>query len=84
MCFSVVQRLEQATDKPEMEAAIWAADRFCAVSHRFLMVMCSKIEVMIASSSLPPDVRTPLVRILRHMHVDIALTKKVRYKFKTL
>ncbi|CAO3676051.1 unnamed protein product [Umbelopsis vinacea] len=72
----VVQRLEQATDKPEMEAAIWAADRFCAVSHRFLMVMCSKIEVMIASSSLPPDVRTPLFRILRHMHVDIALTKK--------
>ncbi|KAH8555861.1 hypothetical protein BGW37DRAFT_418433 [Umbelopsis sp. PMI_123] len=73
----VIQRLELAEDRPELEAAVWAADRFCGVSHRFLIVICSKIEAMITSPSISPDIRTQLIRILRHMHVDFTMLKKV-------
>ncbi|CAO3683510.1 unnamed protein product [Umbelopsis ramanniana] len=72
----VMQRLELAEDRPELEAAIWAADRFCGVSHRFLTVICSKLEAMIMSPSISPDVRTQLIRILRHMFVDFTMLKK--------
>jgi hypothetical protein len=72
-----MQRLELAEDRPELEAAIWAADKFCGVSHRFLTVICSKLEAMIMSPSISPDVRTQLIRILRHMFVDFTMLKKV-------
>ncbi|KAI8583430.1 hypothetical protein K450DRAFT_223637 [Umbelopsis ramanniana AG] len=72
----VMQRLELAEDRPELEAAIWAADKFCGVSHRFLAVICSKLEAMIMSPSISPDVRTQLIRILRHMYVDFTMLKK--------
>ncbi|KAG2174060.1 hypothetical protein INT44_000174, partial [Umbelopsis vinacea] len=71
-----MQRLELAEDRPELEAAIWAADKFCGVSHRFLAVICSKLEAMIMSPSISPDVRTQLIRILRHMYVDFTMLKK--------
>lgn len=74
----MIQRLELAEDKPEIEATMWAADRFCAVSHRFLIVICSKIEALIKIPQVAPEAKTSLIQMLRHMHIDIALTKKVR------
>lgn len=41
---SILQRLESATDRPELEAAIWAADRICAVSLRFAPFILPRIE----------------------------------------
>ena len=44
MLRSVLQRLEEATDRAEAEAAIWAADRFCAQSTQFSPTVFPTIE----------------------------------------
>jgi integrator complex subunit 7 len=41
--YSIIQRLELATDRIELEAAIWAGDQICARSNRFPSVIFSKI-----------------------------------------
>jgi hypothetical protein len=41
---SIIQRLELATDRIELEAAIWAGDQICARSSRFPSVIFSKIS----------------------------------------
>lgn len=40
---SIIQRLELATDRIELEAAIWAGDQICARSNRFPSVIFSKV-----------------------------------------
>lgn len=75
--FGIVQRLQQASEKSEIEAAIWAADRFCAESHRFMTVICSETATMINRDTIQSDIKKQLVCILRHMHGDFSLSKKV-------
>ncbi|KAJ2960550.1 hypothetical protein NQZ79_g4156 [Umbelopsis isabellina] len=74
----IVQRLQQASEKSEIEAAIWAADRFCAESHRFMTVICSETATMINRDTIQSDIKKQLVCILRHMHGDISLSKKAK------
>jgi len=40
---SIIQRLELATDRNELEAAIWAGDQICARSNIFPSVIFSKV-----------------------------------------
>lgn len=51
MYISIIQRLELATDRIELEAAIWAGDQICARSNRFPSVIFSKVADKIESKS---------------------------------
>ncbi|KAI9318475.1 hypothetical protein BX666DRAFT_1928362 [Dichotomocladium elegans] len=76
--YAVLQRLESATDRTEMESAIWAADRICARSIRFAPVIFPRIEDKLNDVTLPCDTKLRLVQLFRHMHKDIDLTRMAK------
>lgn len=47
----IIQRLELATDRIELEAAIWAGDQICARSNRFPSVIFSKVADKLESKN---------------------------------
>lgn len=49
---SIIQRLELATDRIELEAAIWAGDQICARSARFSSVIFPKVADKLESMLL--------------------------------
>ncbi|KAI8887768.1 hypothetical protein K501DRAFT_241903 [Backusella circina FSU 941] len=76
--YGIIQRLELATDRIELEAAIWAGDQICARSSRFPSVIFSKITDKLEHSDTPFDVKLRLVKIFRHMHQDIAMAREAK------
>ncbi|KAI7870111.1 hypothetical protein BDF14DRAFT_1721510 [Spinellus fusiger] len=76
--FGLLQRLEQATDRIEVEAVIWAVDRICARSERFPAVVYSKLTNELQDPSTSPLIKLKLVRIFRHMHRNIGMARQAK------
>ncbi|KAF1806233.1 hypothetical protein FB192DRAFT_1272270 [Mucor lusitanicus] len=79
--FAIIQRLELATDRNELEAAIWAGDQICARSNRFPSVIFSKVVDKLQGSGdkqTPFDIKLRLVKIFRHMHQDIGMARQAK------
>ncbi|CEP14279.1 hypothetical protein [Parasitella parasitica] len=90
----IIQRLELATDRIELEAAIWAGDQICARSNRFPSVIFSKVvdklqgrRLLLCLAKLykreldkqtPFDIKLRLVKIFRHMHQDIGMARQAK------
>ncbi|CAO3608752.1 unnamed protein product [Cunninghamella echinulata] len=74
----LLQCLQKATNQFEIEAAIWASDRFCSYSTTFLSVMFTRIYVKLNDPSVSNDIQLRLIRILRHMHSDIAMARQAK------
>ncbi|CDS03704.1 hypothetical protein LRAMOSA01105 [Lichtheimia ramosa] len=75
---AILQRLESATDRPELEAAIWAADRICAVSLRFAPFILPRIEAKLDDTTVSLHTKLRLVKLYRHMHQDMSMTRRAR------
>ncbi|BFZ07532.1 hypothetical protein BsWGS_10571 [Bradybaena similaris] len=60
----------------EVEAAIFAAEKFCEKSKTFAANVCSKIGVMIAGLATPSEMKLKLITILQHMHHDTETATK--------
>ncbi|CAG8816621.1 14511_t:CDS:2, partial [Racocetra persica] len=73
----ILQRLD-STFPIEANAAIFAADKLCAKSEKFSVILCDQLETKFQSSDLPMAFRIKLIRILRHMHWEISLSHKSR------
>ncbi|CAO3700367.1 unnamed protein product [Rhizopus stolonifer] len=76
--FGIIQRFELATDRLELQAAIWASDQICARSNRFPAVIFSKIDNKLRDPSTLLDIKLQLVKIFRHMHEDIGMTREAQ------
>ncbi|KAK4520619.1 uncharacterized protein ATC70_006497 [Mucor velutinosus] len=76
--FAIIQRLELATDRIELEAAIWAGDQICARSNRFPSVIFSKVVDKLQDKQTPFDIKLRLVKIFRHMHQDIGMARQAK------
>ncbi|KAL9539844.1 hypothetical protein MBANPS3_010034 [Mucor bainieri] len=76
--FAIIQRLELATDRNELEAAIWAGDQICARSNRFPSVIFSKVVDKLQDKQTPFDIKLRLVKIFRHMHQDIGMARQAK------
>ncbi|KAG1045964.1 hypothetical protein G6F49_010043 [Rhizopus delemar] len=79
--FGIVQRFELATDRLELQAAIWASDQICARSNRFPAVIFSKIDKKLRGHYYPStslDIKLQVVKIFRHMHEDIGMTREAQ------
>ncbi|KAG2219409.1 hypothetical protein INT45_010600, partial [Circinella minor] len=75
---AVLQRLEEATDRTEAEAAIWAADRFCAQSVQFSPTVFPTIEAKLRDSQTDVNIKLRLVQLFRHMHYNIAVARQAK------
>ncbi|KAI8359870.1 hypothetical protein EDC96DRAFT_445408 [Choanephora cucurbitarum] len=79
--FGIMQRLELATDRIELEAAIWAGDQICARSNRFPSVMFAKIVDQLESkvkNYTPFEIKLRLIKIFRHMHQDMGMARQAK------
>lgn len=74
--FGIIQRLELATDRIELEAAIWAGDQICARSARFSSVIFPKVADKLEKMDTPLDIKLRAVKIFRHMHTDIGMARQ--------
>ncbi|KAI9255143.1 hypothetical protein BDA99DRAFT_517994 [Phascolomyces articulosus] len=75
---AVLQRLEEATDRAEAEAAIWAADRFCAQSIQFSPTVFPTIEAKLKDPHIDVNIKLRLVQLFRHMHHNIAVARQAK------
>ncbi|KAL1464671.1 hypothetical protein WDU94_004298 [Cyamophila willieti] len=62
----------------EVEAAIYAAIQFAAVSKTFAVSMCNKMSTMIQGLSTPVNMKLQLIPVLQHMHHDTTTAAMVR------
>ncbi|KAI5713421.1 hypothetical protein M8J75_016311 [Diaphorina citri] len=62
----------------EVEAAIYAAVQFAAVSKTFAVSMCNKMSTMIQGLSTPVNMKLQLIPVLQHMHHDTTTAAMVR------
>ncbi|EPB89187.1 hypothetical protein HMPREF1544_03927 [Mucor circinelloides 1006PhL] len=76
--FAIIQRLELATDRNELEAAIWAGDQICARSNIFPSVIFSKVVDKLQDKQTPFEIKLRLVKIFRHMHQDIGMARQAK------
>ncbi|KAH9499613.1 Integrator complex subunit 7 [Bulinus truncatus] len=60
----------------EVEAAIFAAEKFSEKSKTFAANVCSKIGVMIGGLATPTEMKLRLISILQHMHHDTETASK--------
>ncbi|ESP02279.1 hypothetical protein LOTGIDRAFT_91873, partial [Lottia gigantea] len=65
-------------DTVEVEAAIFAANHFSAVSKVFAAGICNKLAEMISGLATPVDMKLQLILIFQHMHHDITTAAKVK------
>ncbi|XP_070576855.1 integrator complex subunit 7-like [Ptychodera flava] len=65
-------------DAVELEAAIFAANRFAAESKDFAVGICNKIADMMQGLATPVEVKLKLIHIFEHMHHDAESAVKVR------
>ncbi|KAI8384306.1 uncharacterized protein BYT42DRAFT_492775 [Radiomyces spectabilis] len=75
---AILQRLEAATGRIEIEAAIWASDNFCASSLRFPSVIFPKLSAKVQDPTISLDVKLRYIKIFRHMHRDIAMARQAK------
>ncbi|CAG8612993.1 37913_t:CDS:2 [Gigaspora margarita] len=73
----ILQRLD-STFPIEANAAIFAADKLCAKTEKFAVILCDQLETKFQSNDLSMTFRIKLIRILRHMHWEISLAHKSR------
>ncbi|XP_077996491.1 integrator complex subunit 7-like [Glandiceps talaboti] len=66
-------------DAEELEAAIFAANRFSAESRDFAVGICNKIADMIQGLATPVEIKLKLIPIFEHMHHDAESAVKVRH-----
>ncbi|XP_071963479.1 integrator complex subunit 7-like [Antedon mediterranea] len=66
-------------DKVELEAAIFAANRFAEQSKVFAVGICNKLSEMIEGLATPVEMKLKLIEIFEHMHHDGASAFKVRH-----
>ncbi|XP_025105728.1 integrator complex subunit 7-like [Pomacea canaliculata] len=57
-------------DAVEVEASIFAADKFSEKSKTFARTICSKMVAMLSGLATPVDLKVKLIPSLRHMHHD--------------
>ncbi|KAL5009066.1 hypothetical protein ScPMuIL_014647 [Solemya velum] len=74
---SIVTSLD-SRDAIEVEAAIYAAERFSAKSRIFAANICGKIAQMIEGLATPVDLKLKLIPVLQHMHHDAETAAKAR------
>ncbi|XP_023336904.1 integrator complex subunit 7 [Eurytemora carolleeae] len=65
-------------DSVEVEAAIFAAERFSARSRTFSVDMCPKLLEMIQGYATPLPVKLKIIPVLEHMHHDANTATLVR------
>ncbi|KAI8141320.1 hypothetical protein BJV82DRAFT_620118, partial [Fennellomyces sp. T-0311] len=75
---AILQRLEEASDRTEAEAVIWAADRFCAQSDKFSPTVFPTIEAKLKDPQLNVNIKLHLVQLFRHMHHNIAVARQAK------
>lgn len=73
---SIISGLD-SHDEVEYIAAIYAANRFAAVSKSFAVSIYDKLAEMIENLETPVDMKVKLIAIFQHMHHDPATTLKV-------
>ncbi|KAL8606531.1 hypothetical protein ACOMHN_015571 [Nucella lapillus] len=66
---SIIRALD-SHDAVEVEAAIFAADKFSEKSKSFSMTICSKMITMLSGLATPVEMKLKLIPSLRHMHHD--------------
>ncbi|KAK3093052.1 hypothetical protein FSP39_010547 [Pinctada imbricata] len=74
---SIVNGLD-SHDALEVDAAVYAAGRFSAMSKTFAANICDKIATMIGEIATPVDLKLRLIPILQHMHHDSSTAAKAR------
>ncbi|XP_048259682.1 integrator complex subunit 7-like [Haliotis rufescens] len=74
---SIKQSLD-SHDMVEVEAAMFAADRFAKESKTFAASICGKIADMICSIATPVNMKLKLIPIMQHMHHDVTTAAKTR------
>ncbi|CAE1237033.1 INTS7 [Acanthosepion pharaonis] len=74
---SIVVSLD-SHDAIEVDAAVYAAERFAARSKTFSASICDRIAEMIERVESPVDLKLKLIPILQHMHHDAATATKAR------
>ncbi|GFS17810.1 integrator complex subunit 7 [Elysia marginata] len=72
---SIIQSMD-STDSMEVEAAIFAAEKFSEKSKMFASSVCHKIGTMINGLATPAEMKLKLIPILQHMHHDSDSAKK--------
>lgn len=65
-------------DGVELEAAIFATEKFASYSKTFASNLCSKISQMIEGLATPVDMKLRLIPIFQHMHHDAQTAATVR------
>ncbi|XP_052770022.1 integrator complex subunit 7-like [Mya arenaria] len=74
---SIVVSLD-SHDAVEVQAAIFAAQKFSEQSSVFAGNICDRISEMIHSVATPVDLKLSLIPILQYMHHDVAMATKAR------
>ncbi|ORY94803.1 hypothetical protein BCR43DRAFT_333980 [Syncephalastrum racemosum] len=75
---AVLERLADATERVEMEAAIWATDRLCACSTQFPSIVFPQIISKLNDPSISFDSKLRLVKVFQHMHRDMRMADKAK------
>ncbi|XP_052270940.1 integrator complex subunit 7-like [Dreissena polymorpha] len=65
-------------DAVEVQAAIYAAQKFSEQSRVFAANICDKISEMIHSVATPVDLKLSLIPVLQFMHHDVSMATKAR------
>ncbi|KAI8074373.1 hypothetical protein BC940DRAFT_231167 [Gongronella butleri] len=79
--------IQKATDRFEMEAAIWASDEICSQAASFLPVIFGRITALLtrslslssSSDALSLKLECQLIHMLRHMHGNLAIAAQAKY-----
>ncbi|WAR19025.1 INT7-like protein [Mya arenaria] len=74
---SIVVSLD-SHDAVEVQAAIFAAQKFSEQSSVFAGNICDRISEMIHSVATPVDLKLSLIPILQYMHHDVAMATKIK------
>ncbi|KAB7500558.1 Integrator complex subunit 7 [Armadillidium nasatum] len=74
----LIREALDAKDSAELQAAIFAAEKYAAKSKTFAMNMCERLTSMITGLATPVDVKLQLIKIFQHMHHDVETAATVR------
>ncbi|GAB6026056.1 hypothetical protein CHUAL_012262 [Chamberlinius hualienensis] len=74
----VIRNSLDSHDAVELEAAIYATEKFASFSKTFASNICGKIVEMIEGLETPIDMKLRLIPIFQHMHSDVSLATMVR------
>lgn len=74
---SIVNGLD-SHDATEVDAAVFAAEKFAEQSSAFAASICNKLSDMIQDIATPVDLKLQLIPILQHMYHDVQTSSKAR------